>query len=383
MSTRRTPRPRGHAPSHGLHPPTAPARRRPKPPTAARPAAPAPRAEDTTTDNLLRTHHPNTPKHVLMRVFTQLGGTFSTWTAQTPPAPRESLTTHNANHPNGNHRRPAAPNPAATPDPIERLSHNPVIRTRQATTRDPRLPLHPLRETPSPPNRHPARTPTRHYPRTRRPPPRTAPAFPPDRRTQPTCSHPKANAAIHRPAADAPTRRPAGTVRERCRTGSSTRDSRPATPSNSSNGPHQKPHRRHQLPSTQTDGPTDSETRPAEHAAMDAFATRSRRKTTTTAHSTRPPSTLASVTPTTCYGVGPSPRQPADTGSVTPRHEWTTPRPSSGPGGPSTSGSGTPSVSMPAVPLSTPGNRRQSRRTTSHSTPPSSRRTSIPRSGAW
>ncbi len=36
--------------------------------------------------------------------------------------------------------------PAATPELIERLSHDPVVWTRQAAARDPRLPFHRLRE---------------------------------------------------------------------------------------------------------------------------------------------------------------------------------------------------------------------------------------------
>ncbi len=95
----------------------------------------APRTRRRTTSCAPTT--PNTPKHVLMRVFAQLDGTFSTWTAQTHPRlPRESLAIHNANHPNGNHRRPAAPNPAATPDPIEQAQPQP--RDPDPSGNDPR-----------------------------------------------------------------------------------------------------------------------------------------------------------------------------------------------------------------------------------------------------
>ncbi|GHF85096.1 Mucin-2 [Streptomyces filamentosus] len=105
------------------------------------------RVEDPVVDNLLGIHHPDAPEEVLMRVFARLGGTFSAWMAETHPRfPREGLATRYANHPDGNHRRLAVRDPAATPELIERLSHDPVVRTRQAATLDPRLPLHRLRE---------------------------------------------------------------------------------------------------------------------------------------------------------------------------------------------------------------------------------------------
>ncbi|MFL3870566.1 Mucin-2 [Streptomyces bacillaris] len=105
------------------------------------------RVEDPVVENLLGIHHPDTPEEVLMRVFARLGGTFSAWMAETHPRfPREGLATRYANHPDGNYRRLAVRDPAATPELIERLSHDPVVWTRQAATRDPRLPFHRLRE---------------------------------------------------------------------------------------------------------------------------------------------------------------------------------------------------------------------------------------------
>lgn len=105
------------------------------------------RVEDPVVENLLGIHHPDAPEEVLMRVFARLGGTFSAWMAETHPRfPREGLATRYANHPDGNYRRLAVRDPAATPELIERLSHDPVVWTRQAAARDPRLPFHRLRE---------------------------------------------------------------------------------------------------------------------------------------------------------------------------------------------------------------------------------------------
>ncbi|MGW7469130.1 Mucin-2 [Streptomyces xantholiticus] len=101
-------------------------------------------AEDT--DVVVRTHlaiyHPNTPEEVLMSVYARLGGTFSAWMATGHPRfPREGLAARYADHPDGIYRQLAVRDPAADPDLIERLSHDPDVWTRQAATRDPRLPL--------------------------------------------------------------------------------------------------------------------------------------------------------------------------------------------------------------------------------------------------
>ncbi|MFI0243166.1 DDE-type integrase/transposase/recombinase, partial [Streptomyces sp. NPDC016845] len=105
------------------------------------------RAEDPMVDTLLGIHHPDTPQEVLMRVYARLGGTFSAWMAETHPRfPREGLAARYADHPDGNYRRLAVRDPAATPALIERLSHDPAVWTRQAAAGDPRLPLHRLRE---------------------------------------------------------------------------------------------------------------------------------------------------------------------------------------------------------------------------------------------
>ncbi|MFF8975083.1 Mucin-2 [Streptomyces sp. NPDC014995] len=105
------------------------------------------RVGDPVVENLLGIHHPDAPEEVLMRVFARLGGTFSAWMAETHPRfPREGLAARYADHPDGNYRRLAVRDPAATPELIERLSHDPVVWTRQAAARDPRLPLHRLRE---------------------------------------------------------------------------------------------------------------------------------------------------------------------------------------------------------------------------------------------
>lgn len=105
------------------------------------------RVEDPVLENLLGIHHPDTPEEVLMRVFARLGGTFSAWMAETHPRfPREGLAARCADHPDGNYRRLAIRDPAATPELIERLSHDPAVWTRQAAAGDPRLPLHRLRE---------------------------------------------------------------------------------------------------------------------------------------------------------------------------------------------------------------------------------------------
>ncbi|MFF7705380.1 Mucin-2 [Streptomyces lydicus] len=103
--------------------------------------------EDPVVENLLGIHHPDAPEKVLMRVYARLGGTFSAWMAETHPRfPREGLAARYADHPDGNYRRLAVRDPAATPELIERLSHDPVVWTRQAAAGDPRLPLHRLRE---------------------------------------------------------------------------------------------------------------------------------------------------------------------------------------------------------------------------------------------
>ncbi|MFC7843313.1 Mucin-2 [Streptomyces sp. NPDC057382] len=105
------------------------------------------RVEDPVVENRLGIHHPDTPEEVLLRVFARLGGTFSAWMAQTHPRfPREGLAARYADHPDGNYRRLAVRDPAATPALIERLSHDPKVWTRQAAAGDPRLPLHRLRE---------------------------------------------------------------------------------------------------------------------------------------------------------------------------------------------------------------------------------------------
>ncbi|MEU8431477.1 Mucin-2 [Streptomyces sp. NPDC029216] len=105
------------------------------------------RTEDPMVEDLLGVHHPDTPEEVLMRVYARLGGTFSAWMAETHPRfPREGLAARYADHPDGNYRRLAVRDPAATPALIERLSHDPAVWTRQAAVGDPRLPLPRLRE---------------------------------------------------------------------------------------------------------------------------------------------------------------------------------------------------------------------------------------------
>ncbi|MFI8106047.1 Mucin-2 [Streptomyces sp. NPDC086023] len=105
------------------------------------------RSGDPLVEDLLGIHHPDTPEEVLMRVFARLGGTFSAWMAETHPRfPREGLAARYADHPDGNRRRLAVRDPAATPELIERLSHDPAVWTRQAAAEDPRLPLPRLRE---------------------------------------------------------------------------------------------------------------------------------------------------------------------------------------------------------------------------------------------
>ncbi|MET8214276.1 Mucin-2 [Streptomyces hirsutus] len=101
-------------------------------------------AEDA--DVVVRTHlavyHPDTPEEVLMSVYARLGGTFSAWMATGHPRfPREGLAARYADHPDGIYRQLAVRDPAAGPDLIERLSHDPDVWTRQAAARDPRLPL--------------------------------------------------------------------------------------------------------------------------------------------------------------------------------------------------------------------------------------------------
>lgn len=97
-------------------------------------------------DDLVRTHlavyHPDTPEEVLMSVYARLGGTFSAWMATGHPRfPREGLAARYADHPKGIYRQLAVRDPAAGPDLIERLSHDPDVWTRQAAACDPRLPL--------------------------------------------------------------------------------------------------------------------------------------------------------------------------------------------------------------------------------------------------
>lgn len=105
------------------------------------------RVEDPVVENRLGIHHPDTPEEVLMRVYARLGGTFSAWMAETHPRfPCEGLAARFADHPDGNYRRLAVRDPAATPALIERLSHDSEVWTRQAAAGDPRLPLPRLRE---------------------------------------------------------------------------------------------------------------------------------------------------------------------------------------------------------------------------------------------
>lgn len=105
------------------------------------------RTEDPVVENRLGVHHPDASEEVLMRVYARLGGTFSAWMAETHPRfPREGLAARYADHPDGNYRRLAVRDPAATPALIERLSHDPEVWTRQAAAGDPRLPLRRLRE---------------------------------------------------------------------------------------------------------------------------------------------------------------------------------------------------------------------------------------------
>ncbi|MEV7872461.1 hypothetical protein AB0P17_41585 [Streptomyces sp. NPDC088124] len=104
------------------------------------------RTEDPLLEDLLGMHHPDTPEEVLMRVYARLGGTFSAWMTETHPRfPREGLAARYADHPDGNYRRLAVRDPAATATLIERLSHDLTLWTRQAAE-DPRLPFHRLRE---------------------------------------------------------------------------------------------------------------------------------------------------------------------------------------------------------------------------------------------
>lgn len=98
--------------------------------------------EDVIVRTHLAVHHRDTPEEVLMSVYARLGGTFSAWMATGHPRfPREGLAARYADHPEGTYRQLAVRDPAASPDLIERLSHDPVVWTRQAATRDPRLPL--------------------------------------------------------------------------------------------------------------------------------------------------------------------------------------------------------------------------------------------------
>ncbi|MFJ2217299.1 hypothetical protein ACIQVO_00455 [Streptomyces sp. NPDC101062] len=74
------------------------------------------RTEDPLVEDLLGMRHPDTPEEVLMRVYARLGGTFSAWMAETHPRfPREGLAARYADHPDGNYRRLAVRDPAATP----------------------------------------------------------------------------------------------------------------------------------------------------------------------------------------------------------------------------------------------------------------------------
>ncbi|MEW1721426.1 hypothetical protein [Streptomyces sp. NPDC093109] len=58
-------------------------------------------------------------------MYARLGGTFSAWMAETHPRfPREGLAARYADHPDGDYRRLAVRDPAATPTLIERLSHD-------------------------------------------------------------------------------------------------------------------------------------------------------------------------------------------------------------------------------------------------------------------
>ncbi|MCX5528694.1 hypothetical protein OG342_38590 [Streptomyces bobili] len=76
-----------------------------------------------------------------MSVYARLGGMFSAWIATGHPRfPRAGLAARYADHPNGTYRQLAVRDPAAGPHLIERLSHDPDVRTRQAAG-DPRLPL--------------------------------------------------------------------------------------------------------------------------------------------------------------------------------------------------------------------------------------------------
>lgn len=96
---------------------------------------------DAEVHRLLATSHPDTPVEVLMSVYAKLGGTFSAWMATgNPNFPREGLARY-ADHPNPIYRHLVVRDPAATPDLIERLSHDPDVWTRQSAARDPRLPL--------------------------------------------------------------------------------------------------------------------------------------------------------------------------------------------------------------------------------------------------
>ncbi|WP_445270600.1 Mucin-2 [Streptomyces sp. DSM 41634] len=97
---------------------------------------------DVVVRNHLAVHHPDTPEEVLMSVYARLGGTFSAWMATGHPRfPREGLAARFADHPDGKYRMLAVRDPAAGPDLIERLSHDPHVWTRQAATCDARLPL--------------------------------------------------------------------------------------------------------------------------------------------------------------------------------------------------------------------------------------------------
>ncbi|MFD9436183.1 hypothetical protein [Streptomyces sp. NPDC060002] len=68
------------------------------------------------------------------------------WRPVTPASPREGLAARYAGHPDGICRQLAVRDPAAGPDLIERLSHDPDVWTRQAAAGDPRLPLPRLTE---------------------------------------------------------------------------------------------------------------------------------------------------------------------------------------------------------------------------------------------
>ncbi|MEU1676772.1 hypothetical protein ABZ752_32750 [Streptomyces roseifaciens] len=52
------------------------------------------RTKDPLVEDLLGTHHPDTPEEVLMRVYARLGGTFSAWMAETHPRSPARVSPH-------------------------------------------------------------------------------------------------------------------------------------------------------------------------------------------------------------------------------------------------------------------------------------------------